>query len=203
MKKAFIFSILILSMIGLVMAQEVAPRDGTGPYHEEILATGGQNGTSETMLLGMQGENSEFKNEFGETVRVQGSSKQIRLQVGNTSANCSCNLFQEKVQNQTRIYANLSNGKKAEIKVMPNVASTKALERLKLKNCNGNCSIELKEVGEGNQTRMAYEVKTTKQAKFLGIFKTEMKVEAQVDAENGEVLKAKKPWWAFMSSIEE
>ena len=85
---------------------------------------------------------------------------------------------------------------------MPDVAAQRALERLRLRNCNesAGCTIELKEVGQGNQTRAAYEIQTQKQARFLGLFKTRMQVQAQIDAENGEVIQTKKPWWAFLAS---
>jgi hypothetical protein len=92
-----------------------------------------------------------------------------------------------------------------EVKIMPDTASERALERLRLNVCSeeNNCSIELKEVGNGNQTKAAYEVKVEKQARVLGLFKTKMQVQAQVDAENGEVIQTKKPWWAFLASESE
>jgi hypothetical protein len=110
--------------------------------------------------------------------------------------------------NLSELKAKLSNGRNAEIKVMPEVASQKALKRLRLKNCNEsqNCTIELKETGraesvlEENKIRPVYEVKRKRVSRFLGIFKTNMDVEAQVDAETGEVIKTKKPWWAFLAS---
>lgn len=78
----------------------------------------------------------------------------------------------------------------------------RALERLRLKVCSEEqeCTIELKEVGSGEQAKIAYELKTQRQSKVLGLFKAQMQVQAQVDAENGEVIKVKKPWWAFLAS---
>jgi len=63
-----------------------------------------------------------------------------------------------------------------------------------------NCTIELKEVGQGEQVKLAYEVKAQKEAKILGMFKTKMGVAAQVDAQTGEVINSNKPWWAFLAS---
>jgi hypothetical protein len=96
----------------------------------------------------------------------------------------------------------LSNGKNAEIKVMPDAASEKALERLKLKNCveEQGCIIELKEVGNGDEVKPVYEFRTQRSSKVLGLFKAKMEVEAQVDAETGKLIKVKKPWWAFLAS---
>ena len=90
----------------------------------------------------------------------------------------------------------------AEVKIMPNTASERALERLRLKNCveEAGCTIELKEVGKGDKVKPAYEIKTQRQSKVLGLFKAKMDVEAQVDAETGELIKTKKPWWAFLAS---
>jgi hypothetical protein len=90
---------------------------------------------------------------------------------------------------------NLSNGRKAEIKIMPETASARAIERLG----ELNFTVELKEVGKGNETRAVYELTGNKQGKFLGIFKIMAKVRAQVDAETGDV-KVIKPWWSFLAS---
>ncbi len=128
-------------------------------------------------------------------VQVQVRNNQVPLKLG-------MDISEEKSQNRTQYKAKLSNGKNAEIKVMPKTASERALERLRIKACSNEtgCQIELKEVGSGNQTRAAYEVQAQKEAKVLGLFRARMQVSAQVDAENGEVIRAKKPWWAFLAS---
>ena len=114
-------------------------------------------------------------------------------------------MTQEQILAKTKLKVKLSNGINSEVKIMPDTASEKALERLKIKVCSeeNNCTIELKEVGQGEQVRAAYEVQVQKQAKFLGLFKTKMQVQAQIDAENGEVIRIKKPWWAFLASESE
>ena len=110
-------------------------------------------------------------------------------------------MSQEQTQAGTKLQVKLSNGKNAEVKVMPDKASEKAMERLRIKVCSeeNNCQIELKEVGQGEQVKPAYEVKVQKQARLFGLFKTKMNVQAQVDADNGEVIQSKKPWWAFLA----
>ena len=111
--------------------------------------------------------------------------------------------FEEKVEgNETKLQVKLSNGRNAEIKIMPSTASERALERLRLKVCNesNNCTIQLKEVGSGNETRAAYEVQLERHSRILGIFAAKMHVETEVDAENGEVLRERKPWWAFLAT---
>ncbi len=98
----------------------------------------------------------------------------------------------------------LSNGRKAEIKIMPETASDNAIKRLG----ELNFTIELKEVGkeENNGGKIAekmfpiYELTGNKEGKFLGIFKIIARVQAQVDAETGEVTKVIKPWWSFLAT---
>ncbi|MFH1326832.1 MAG: hypothetical protein ABIH59_01765 [archaeon] len=141
--------------------------------------------------------------EGGQMLKIQTqANNRIRLEVGGVSVDCDCEMNQEKIQNRTKLSVKMSNGKNAEIKIMPNTASEKALERLRLKVCSeeNGCAIELKEVGSGEQTKLAYELKTQRKAKFLGIFGTKMQVKAQIHAENGELIKIQKPWWAFLAS---
>ncbi len=104
--------------------------------------------------------------------------------------------------NDSEIRARLSNGKNAQIKIMPEVASETAIARLRLHVCSeeNNCTIELKEVPVRNETRVAYEVQAQKQARILGLFRARMNVQAQVDAETGALISTKKPWWAFLAS---
>jgi hypothetical protein len=130
------------------------------------------------------------------------ANNQMRLEVGGKAAKSSMAIDQETIDGQTKLSTKLSNGQNAEIKVMPDKASETALSRLRLKNCveADGCSIELKEVGEGDGAKLAYEVKTQRRSKFLGLFSAEMNVSAQVNAETGEVMNVNKPWWAFMAS---
>jgi len=145
----------------------------------------------------------KYKTEDCEDLEVQAEEgTKMRLRVRDAEAHSELSIISEPVQDRIRLHTNLSNGKGAEIKIMPSTASERALERLRLKVCSpdNNCTIQLKEVGVGNQTRAAYEVQAEKEARVLGLFKTKMRVQAQVDAESGEVIKSKKPWWAFLAS---
>ncbi|MFH1592167.1 MAG: hypothetical protein ABIB47_02245 [Candidatus Woesearchaeota archaeon] len=89
----------------------------------------------------------------------------------------------------------LSNGRNAEIKVMPETASEKARERLG----ELDFEVELKEIGKGDGTKAVYEFKAKKQGRFLGLFKIKGDVIANVDSETGEIVSTKKPWWAFLA----
>ncbi len=97
-------------------------------------------------------------------------------------------------QNQTRNQSRTQN----KTKIMPEVASERAIERLG----ELNFTIILKEVPvrNSNQTRLLYEAKAKKQGRFLGLFKVRGEVSAEIDAETGEVVSIKKPWWAFLAS---
>lgn len=102
-------------------------------------------------------------------------------------------------RNRTRLKARLKDGTKKEIKIMPDTASERALERLRLRNCvaEEGCTIELKEVGNN---RLAYELQAERHMKVLALFTAKAQVKAQVDAETGEIIIVKKPWWAFLAT---
>lgn len=163
-----------------------------------------QNQQQDNELIGqrMMAQVGEHNGPQGQQMNLERIQNKFRLRTGNISADCDCNLTQEQDQNRTRFYTGLSNGRNAEIKIMPDTASETALARLRLKLCE-NCTIELKETGKGNESRLTYELKTQKRARFLGLFRTRMQVQAQVDAENGEVIQVKRPWWSFLASEED
>ncbi len=99
--------------------------------------------------------------------------------------------------NKSALKATLSNGRKAEIKIMPETASARAIERLG----QLNFSIQLKEVGKNStDTTAAYELQAERHYKILGLFQAKAQVKADVDAETGEVIQVKKPWWAFLAT---
>ncbi|MBU2577083.1 MAG: hypothetical protein KKF50_05175, partial [Nanoarchaeota archaeon] len=120
----------------------------------------------------------------------------------NFSARTELEINEETEGNRTRLKVMLKNGRNASLKIMPNVASATALARLRLKVCNEsrNCSIELKEVGEGAKARLVYETRARKTFRIFGLFKNREQVQTQIDAETGEVVATKRPWWAWMAS---
>ena len=81
---------------------------------------------------------------------------------------------------------------------MPETASQKAIERLG--ELGFNITLKQKQVGNGGMIRVYYDVEGEKEGKMLGLFRVKGKVSAEVDAESGEVIKIRKPWWAFMAS---
>ena len=196
MKKIFIALFLTLICLSFVFAVQGGDqdrlRDGTGENHEENVDNGGQGPN----LISTQ-DDSEYEFEG----KNANESRGAKLRAHNVEANCDCDLFEQSEGNKTRLKARLQNGAEREIKVMPDVASERALERLRLKVClaEEGCSIELKEVGQENASRLAYELQAERHAKLLGLFQTKMQTRVQVDAENGEIIRVGKPWWAFLA----
>jgi uncharacterized membrane protein YkoI len=47
--------------------------------------------------------------------------------------------------------------------------------------------------------RLAYSAQVKVRAKILGLIGTEYDVESTVDAQSGQVLSEKKPWWSFLA----
>ena len=113
-------------------------------------------------------------------------TEQIKEQVRNRIQNMDSAEVLEQVR---------SRAAEKGLKIMPTMASDKAIEVLSA-NFESVEIIEPTEVGETHR----YRVLAKKSVKFLGIFDTEIDVEAEVDAETGEVINAKKPWWAFLAS---
>jgi len=199
--------------ISLVVAANGTSGAGTANMDSSgALQTGEGNGTQTSTETQNQGEETNLQNQVmvqsgnyenanGEQMQIQ-TENGFQLKVGNAEAKSSMEISQVQSQNKTMLQAKLSNGMNAEIKVMPDTASETAIERLRLKVCSSenSCQIELKEVGTGEKIRAAYEVQAKKEAKVFGLFKTTMQVQAQIDAETGEVIQAKKPWWAFLAS---
>ena len=118
---------------------------------------------------------------------------------GRINARTGLNLTAEDIENTTRLRAILSNGRFADIKVMPDRASAIALAKLRAKCLERNCTVELKEITVGNKTIAAYELNAEKESTILFFFKRKMRVAAKVDAETGEIILIKKPWWAFFA----
>jgi hypothetical protein len=111
----------------------------------------------------------------------------------------------EDGENKTKFKVHLSNGRNAEIKIMPETASETALARLRLKVCNetNNCTIQLKEVGKDNETRASYEIQIERHTRILGIFRAKVQNKVHIDAESGNITAVEKPWWTFISAEED
>lgn len=207
MKKTVIFLVLVL-LVSFVFANgvnsnvnaQVSTNSNPNPNVGQNIQAQVQERVQTQIKTGLYNSNG---NRF--EIRTQKNvenREQLQLQVGNVSALVLGNLTQKKEGNQTRLMFKMSNGKNAEVKVMPNVASENALEQLRLRVCSedNNCTIELKDVGQGNQTRVAYEVQAEKQYRVFGLFRARAMVNSNIDVETGEIIETKTPWWAAISS---
>ena len=225
MKNIFnlLMGVLVLGLAGFALAESAGA--GAGGLDYGVVEMGGQDGDGQPMPVSTEtnnkGEDSELQNRVqtqdnvrsgnfessdGKQIQIKESANnRIELNVGGAKAGTGLQLDSKDVDGKAVLSAKLSNGKNSEIKIMPDTASERAIERLQLKVCSeeAGCQIELKEVGEGNEARLAYEVKAQKTSRVFGLFKKDMQVEAQVDAESGEVIQSNKPWWAFLASESE
>jgi len=50
--------------------------------------------------------------------------------------------------------------------------------------------------------KAVYSVSGTRQAKIIAVFSVDMKIQAKVSAETGEIISIKKPWWSFLAKEE-
>lgn len=195
MKKVMLSLLIGIFLLSFVFAQA----QGQGA---QISASEGTQSQVQSQVQ-QQIKEGNYTGEGGQKIQIKEKAQnRYQLKINGVDVDCDCNLTQEKIQNKTKLRMKLNNGRNAEIKIMPDTASETALQRLRLKVCSieNNCTIQLKEVGKGEQTKAAYEIKTQRQSKFLGLFKAKMQVQAQVNAENGEIIRVKKPWWAFLAT---
>jgi len=93
------------------------------------------------------------------------------------------------VQN-SKLYMEINKEKKSEIKVLPEEASSKAVEATGAEQTN---EMELKQ----EQEKPVYSVRVTKRVRLFSFIPLAMNIETKVDAETGDVFSIKKPWWSF------
>lgn len=224
MKK--ILSVLLIALLAMSFAMAIQGEPKIAPEDEPMAPKINSQGEPEPMLIATntnakvanQGEDQQIKAQVqekvqekvmnGELTMPNGEKMQLSKQAENKmmlKANgIEATSTMEMKQENNKLQVKLSNGMNSEVKVMPDKASIKAMEQLKLPVCDSenNCGIELKEVGSGEEIRAAYQVKAQKEAKLFGFINTKMNVEADIDAQTGEVIRSKKTWWAFLASEE-
>jgi hypothetical protein len=90
-----------------------------------------------------------------------------------------------------------SAGNKHQIKITPQELRALIRNRLRIHN-DSELKIQLRERTHNNVPRIVYNIETNENGKFLGIFKMASKATTEVDADTGEVLEVKRPWWVFL-----
>ena len=139
------------------------------------------------------------QNQYQVTIRTEEKTKNgetfQKIKVRGFEAVSDLEIEEETENGEVKIKAKMSNGNRNEIKIMPDTASETALEKLKTKK---GLEIQLKEVGEGNNLSVVYDIEGDRTTKLLGLFKVTAELRARVDAETGELLEFETPWWYFL-----
>ena len=146
-----------------------------------------------SLIEELSGVRTDFKNDVKSYVDEK---KNLRVEYRGELLNLSRQVNGTFLRHRFR----MKNGEDFEIKVDPSDIIDKVVTRLKLRGCNesNDCSIDLKEVVKRRVHRVAYHLKAKQRGRFLGMFKTKLNIEAEVDAETGEVIETTKPWWSFL-----
>ena len=125
------------------------------------------------------------------------SMKLFRAEEGGLEARSDLEISEnETVDGNVSIKVKLKDGRHKDIKILPDRASEIAKARMRAKY--GNDSLEIREIMHKNVPKVVYHLEGNSSGKFLGVFKSNMNVQTEVDAETGEVVLVKRPWWAFM-----
>lgn len=207
--KQLVFILMTLLLVSMVTAQSYASDidlqaygvDGTVKATADVKNV--QVNPDGTVKADIDVQSNFQGNVNGQAVNSSGSGQYAIDAKAGESATVT-GTFKGKDVNEIRFgeKMSLSNGKQAEIKIMPATASTTAIAKLSLKVCSieNNCTIQLKETGTGNETSVVYEVKAQKKFKVFGIFSTQGEVTATVNVEDGKVTATRRPWWSFIAS---
>jgi hypothetical protein len=179
MEKKVILSILL--MLCLVTTFVYANGNGFDEEDEIEIELDDDNGED------LQGR---LESEIRKRVKIRQDGKEFKIET---------NLRIRETENQSGFNITLPDGIEKNIRIMPEQASIKAREMLKSRNIE----IELKEKVHKNIPRVVYNIQANKSGRFLGIFKTKVRTEAEIDAETGELIEFKKPWWAFLVTGED
>ncbi|MBU2616492.1 MAG: hypothetical protein KKB79_00740 [Nanoarchaeota archaeon] len=103
---------------------------------------------------------------------------------------------------ESDIMVKTTDGQRHAVKILPERVREVARERLRIRE-EGLSNLTLEEIMENGVPRVVYKLASKHPGRFLGIFKTALKAETQIDPETGEVLNVNKPWWAFLVNEEE
>jgi hypothetical protein len=179
MQKAILILFLALLVFGIALSSPIIIADDDDDLEEDE-------------------EEEEDEGEVEIEVEKKNGKSKVKFK-GKDESGVETELEIETEDNDSQIKVKLSNGRRADIKIMPFQAAEIAIERLRAQNF----TVELVEAQERGRLRAIYNVETNKTGRFLGIFKLKMKLEGQIDPETGELIRVKKPWWAFLVAGEE
>lgn len=211
MKKELLIALFLILGVSLVLAaQNDLAGKAANSSNKNVSADKNQSnqGIGQELSVQIRERKEEIKagdynSSLGQLLRVREMAANLKeLRVNDVPAKTELNITAETdTDGKTRLKTKLRNGQEKEIKIMPDTAAERALERLRLKVCSteNNCVIQLKDVGSGETEKVQYEMQIERHSRILGIFQKKMQVNSNVDAETGET-QIHKPWWAFIAT---
>jgi len=122
------------------------------------------------------------------TIRAGNSGNTI-FQVKGANASTKVELY----KSGEKVYGKFAGNQTKEI-ILPDKVQEKIQQKLRKQNCN--CSIELTDEG-------VYKIQTQKRARLFFLFPVQEKIEMQLNAENGEIIRLKNSWWGFLAKDSE
>jgi len=132
----------------------------------------------------------------GSVIRCELKQGKTMVVMAGNSGNTIIKIDGENISTKAQLYHHngeiygVFGNKTKLIEYLPEQLKEKIRERTRARLNNTN--ITLNENGN-------YEYAAKKQARFLGLFKVKEKVKWYIDAETGEILKEKVPWWGFLA----
>lgn len=130
----------------------------------------------------------EFEN-GSRILRIQaGNSNNTIIQVKNVNASTQVQLYKS---DDGKVYAQFRNNETKEI-ILPDEVQARIESQLRERIHLNATNITLDEEGE-------YQIEARKRARLLWIIPIEEIVQAQVDAETGEVIQTRTSWWGFLA----
>lgn len=121
------------------------------------------------------------------TIRA-GNSGNVIVQIKNVNASTNVTLYKSE---DGKVYGNFRNNETRRI-ILPDEAKERIELKLKERVRLHNENITLDENG-------TYRIEAEKRARLLLLFKIREEYRAEIDAETGEILKERKPWWGFLA----
>lgn len=118
------------------------------------------------------------------TVHTQ-SGNTIVIQSGDTNASTNVTLY----HHDGRVFGSFGDNDTREV-ILPDEVKLRVRERVRAQIEDDN--LTLTEDGE-------YILEARKRARLFGILEVRERVSANVDAETGEILRTRNPWWGFLA----
>jgi len=221
MKKSFAFVILSFLLVGFVSAVMTGSAAQDNNLSSQNSDNSKKNGTQNQESMEQETENTGEDSEI--RVRVREENK-LRIGDGECPENCTCTgsatkcqlqngremtitagksgntIIQTKGENMStdvqlyksdgKLYGVFDNETK-EVKMMPDQVKEKLREKIRVQLEEED--IELNEDG-------TYQVQAKKQARLFGLFRVRERVQIELNAETGEMVRTRNSWWGFLAT---